>query len=283
MNKSIQTPFRSPQQGHQGQSAKSKSLATFVVAMALTSPSYASITLVDTLVATSEVEGLNYSAIDASGLTIAGASKLVVTVGSEGAQSNGSDPGSIGSLSYGGTALTLIDFGDNGRSSVWYLDLAGAMLTGTDIDLVFLGDNGQTDPNVKGYGLSAYTLGNTVDGVSSFGSEKNVIVNVSPATAGEFLIASYSRNNNHSPATPVTAGLVELYDVGQGGGGLVGYTAASIYHPGLTNAGAQDIQIDGMNGSGATVIATFAEAVPEPTTTALLGLGGLALILRRRK
>ena len=27
----------------------------------------------------------------------------------------------------------------------------------------------------------------------------------------------------------------------------------------------------------------FSSAVPEPTTTALLGLGGLALILRRRK
>jgi hypothetical protein len=32
-----------------------------------------------------------------------------------------------------------------------------------------------------------------------------------------------------------------------------------------------------------TITADFTAAVPEPTTTALLGLGGLALILRRRK
>jgi hypothetical protein len=35
--------------------------------------------------------------------------------------------------------------------------------------------------------------------------------------------------------------------------------------------------------SSATVLAFEAAAIPEPSSTALLGLGGLALILRRRR
>ena len=50
-------------------------------------------------------------------------------------------------------------------------------------------------------------------------------------------------------------------------------------------AGTLTFGIDGLPGGGErTVLNGFQlEAVPEPSTTALLGLGGLALILRRRK
>ena len=52
----------------------------------------------------------------------------------------------------------------------------------------------------------------------------------------------------------------------------------------LFGAGAIDtpVTIWAVNGGGAADIVQFV-AVPEPSTTALLGLGGLALILRRRK
>ena len=94
------------------------------------------------------------------------------------------------------------------------------------------------------------------------------------------MVSSYGRNNNHSPGTPVTAGVVEIYDEGISNLGLVGYTGAAYYKLNLT-AGAQDIEITGMNGSGRTVHAVF-EAVPEPSSLALLGLGGL-MIARRRQ
>ncbi len=56
-------------------------------------------------------------------------------------------------------------------------------------------------------------------------------------------------------------------------GGANGFTADNIVIAGASN-----------NGSARAPIAGFIiETVPEPSTTALLGLGGLALILRRRK
>ena len=141
----------------------------------------------------------------------------------------------------------------------YYLDLAGNSFAGTDFVLDFQ-DSPQTA--VRGYGFAAIALSNTVDGVSFTTQTGGAIASIEPPTAGEALISSYGRNNNHSPGTPVTTGLVEIYDVGIGGGGLLGFTGAAYYKLNLA-AGPQDIQIDGMNGSGRTVHATFA-AAPEP-------------------
>ena len=254
----------------------------------------ADITQVDTFVSTSTTDGLSYLDIDASDLSIVGASKLVITVGAEGANANADVPGSISSLTYGGAALTLIGSSSGGqfitdRSSIWYLDLAGVSLSGTDIDLVFAGDNGKADPNVRGYYLSAYTLANTAAGFSSFGQSStdttpetsgvdHTLIPISPATAGEYLIAGYSRNSTAAStnADPQTPGLSVL------GGSSTPlesqYNNASIFGT-LTSAGPQIIDIDGMNNTGGTVIATFAE-VPEPGSLALMGIGGL-LMLRR--
>jgi len=261
------------------------------IAVWLNSPiARAAITIVDTLVLTSETDGLSYNNIDASALSITGASKLVVTIGAEGADAAGTTPGSISSLTYGGVALTLIDSGGGGRSSVWYLDFGGASPVGTNFDLTFAGDNGATNTNVRGYYLSAYTLSGTANGVSSFGQSPydadgaggnpadHTLTEISPTTANEFLIAGYSRNSSNTDATPVTAGLSLLgSNVSLEGQ----YTNASIYGT-LSSAGTQIIDIDGMNSSGRTVIATFA-AIPEPGSCALACLSLLVICLRRRR
>jgi len=247
----------------------------------------AAISIVDTMVDTSVVDGLSYT-INASGLNASGASKLVVTLGAEGADSNTATPGNVDSFTYGGVPLALIETGGGGRSSIWYLDLGGASPVGTDISLVFAGDNGGVNTtNVRGYFLSAYTLAGTANGVSSSGQSPynpgtgndDTLTQISPTTANEFLIAGFSRNNA-TAANPITPGLALLapgnvYLDNQ-------YNNASIYGT-LSSAGTQIIQIDGMNGSGRTVIATFAAAVPEPSSTLLLGLGGLTIFFRRRR
>ena len=47
--------------------------------------------------------------------------------------------------------------------------------------------------------------------------------------------------------------------------------------------GVEDLDVSSIVGLGSLSVYTESNPVPEPTTTALLGLGGLALILRRRK
>jgi len=232
--------------------------------------------LVDTMWATDSTDGLLYT-VDGSGLDLTGASKIVVTLATEGNVGNQSDPNPIESLTYGGVEFSLAAQSANTESSVYFLDLAGKSFTGTDFVLDFE-DSPQTA--VRGYGFAAISLSNTADGVSFTTETGGAVATIEPPTAGQALVSSYARNNNHSPGTPLTAGLVEIYDEGISGGGLLGYTGAAYYKLNLA-AGPQDIEIDGMNASGRTVHATFA-VIPEPSSLALLGLGGLLIARRRR-
>ena len=73
-------------------------------------------------------------------------------------------------------------------------------------------------------------------------------------------------------SSPFTADLIDL-----SGSNLTGVTAVAL----KINQG----KLDGYNQhtSGLSEVAFQVQPVPEPSSTALLGLGGLALILRRRK
>jgi hypothetical protein len=69
---------------------------------------------VDTLVATSTVDGLSYT-IDGSTLDFTGAAKLVVTVGAEGTSANFALPPAIDSITYGGVPLGVAAATSNPR------------------------------------------------------------------------------------------------------------------------------------------------------------------------
>ena len=84
----------------------------------------ASVGLVDTVFETNSTDGLFYT-IDGSGLDVVGASKIVVTLASEGNSGNQSDPNPIESLTYGGVEFSLAAQSANTESSVYYLDLSG--------------------------------------------------------------------------------------------------------------------------------------------------------------
>ena len=236
----------------------------FAALLAVSGTSQGAITLVDTLAVTSTDDLTSYT-IDASTLSIIGASKLVVTVGTEGVANTG--PNAISSITYAGTALTLAGTGGGNRSNLWYVDLSGKTLVGTDFVLTFSGTN-------TGYGFGAYALSGTAEGVSSTAVTSTTTLTANPPTAGEFLIASYSRNN----AIAAGGDLTELFDQGLEST----YQAASLYKQ-LTASGSQDYSVTGMNGTGATVAATFEAApIPEPSA-ALLGGIGLLMLMRRKR
>jgi hypothetical protein len=241
-----------------------------LTALASAPSGFAAIALVDTLTSTSIVDGLSYT-IDGSALDFTASTKLVVTIGSEGNSANGVLPAAIDSLTYGGITLSAAVVTGDTRSNVWYVDLAGTTAVGTNIQLEFV-TGGETN---RGYGLSAFTLSGTTSGVSSDGQSNGNATALTPPTTGEFIIGSFSRNNVAIVSSDPSL-TIHSNDILEGQ-----YSAASFYGT-LGAAGLQTVNVGDMNSSGRTVIASFA-AIPEPSAAALLGLGGLALILRRRR
>ncbi|MFK7911084.1 MAG: PEP-CTERM sorting domain-containing protein [Akkermansiaceae bacterium] len=114
-------------------------------------------------------------------------------------------------------------------------------------------DAGQTDNNSRREGFS-------IDGTDYVRNADYNLLGVSGAVVGTEIGAN---GVNISPAV----------FAGDGTGGI--FTATAI--AGIQAGGsANGVRLDGLEWS-------FTTAVPEPSSTALLGLGGLALILRRRK
>jgi hypothetical protein len=155
--------------------------------------------------------------------------------------------GVIGTKAYGDITVIATGTGYTRTSSGVTQNLTEDFLYGT-VSLTLSGEgiSANTDYEIKFWG---YDAGNDVD--FSF-----ISTGTTTGTAGPIV-------NGVGADNPVT------FD---------DYTATGTF----TSNAAGELEI-GVSGSNPTLNGFQLTAVPEPTTTALLGLGGIALILRRRK
>ncbi|MEZ7957308.1 MAG: PEP-CTERM sorting domain-containing protein [Rubritalea sp.] len=191
------------------------------------------------------------------GFDASGSDKLVLTFGGEN-QTSGYDE-----ISFGGVAMTRIVFAEPGGQdvSIWYLDNPG---TGNLVVDLKAGN---------GIGLSVLALSNTADGFATTANAAGVSTSINTTGLNSFVVAAGERNNQSSLVAE--GDLTQVYS-GDAGSSSHGSAYQQVATSGTTITPT-------FTSAEGVVAVEFLSVVPEPSTTALIGLGGLALILRRRK
>ena len=195
------------------------------------------------------------------------ADKLIVALSSE---LSGSGPTII---TYNSVALTPVAGTINGRAQgIFYLD---APFTGGAADLV-IDMTGFSVVNGIGFGVTS--ISGSAAGVDVGAVSTGLSTSLTPSVAGSFVMSNYGSNAGNVPTVP--SGHTQLYTSGN-----IGSTdGAAAYLNGVA-AAPLTITYDQTGAvANTTGAAAFSpSAIPEPSSAALLGLGGLALIRRRRQ
>jgi hypothetical protein len=209
------------------------------------------------------------AAVISVNLTSSGAQSTIVNPG-YGLWAEGGNTWNTGSLS-SGTSSSYVDSGGNATTVA--LTLAMAPTAGTNSN----GSFGPDDLTFQG------TYGGNGGGVSTA-----TITGLDMNQAYELLFYHAKNNANEietaNGVSPedftgiTTAANTSVYE--DGFGAAAGHF---LYYSSVSADGGGDIVIL-MDGTGYETVTGFQiRSVPEPSSTALLGLGGLALMLRRRK
>jgi hypothetical protein len=209
-----------------------------------------------------------------------GSDKLVVAVTGEHHFSNTS--GNVNGIKYNGQDLIqavnrdpIAAGTDITANDIWYLDNPGSYAGTGSIVVSFNGNNWVATAlglsnTAAGVGATAVSNpGSKSVGLTALGSDSLVLA--VHGMGGNGNTADVINVNADAPATEISA-----LEIGNNWAGHVTSITNGV------GAGAATYSFTGGNAGGVNTIAAEFQAIPEPATIGLLGLGGLSL-LRRRK
>lgn len=204
-----------------------------------------------------------------SDFSLVGTDKLVVALMYEGEGSGRTVTG----ITYNNVAMSeaifdLSNVDTNQAVGIFYLDN-----TTTEGDLVI-----DFSGNTNGLGVAIWALSNTAAGgpaVLSAADGDGLSADITVNAGNTFIVAAHVGNGSPADALAPLTGIMTNANVGsaRGGAGHYNYDGA---------ASTIELDFDGNASRPVTLSAGF-QAVPEPGSLALLGLGGLMFIRQRRR
>ncbi|MBT8038429.1 MAG: PEP-CTERM sorting domain-containing protein [Verrucomicrobiae bacterium] len=127
---------------------------------------------------------------------------------------------------------------------------------------------------------AVFSLANVAAVADSDARTSNGSLGYTTPTDGGYVFVAGVNNDYNGPAPTLTATNADLTIFSAA---VDGNQSTIFAHGDVATAGTFSETLSGGTALEAGSLVAFEAVVPEPSTTALLGLGGLALILRRRK
>jgi hypothetical protein len=202
----------------------------------------------------------------------AGHDKLVLAYSARDSSNFDDNPNNVTNVSYGGADLTEAVFdSDNGNlvtAGVFYLDDVASDGT-LRIEL--------SNEGVANYGFGLYAVDGVKDGVQDTGTARVTLSEATVTmTTGDGFFVQEAARNNQSLAGDAGDDYETLYNYN-----INEYRGLSQYQV-TTEAGDYLAPINNTGENFRRVVTASFEAVPEPSSLALLAMGGLLIARRRR-